>query len=178
MPRGGQLARQWRLLQLLDRAAGVSVDEAAGELDCVVRTIWRDLKVLQHAGFPIFDERADDGRRSLWKVDEGFRLHLPLKLTLSELVALLMSRELLMPLGVSVLGPLVSAAFDKISNVLSRDALVLIDQMRDTVGVRGLGAKLQVPAAEHVPQIQAALLDRRRLRLVYYSMQRGRGHPA
>lgn len=98
MPRGNQLARQWRLLQLLDRPAGITVDEAAREPGCVVRTIWRDLNVLQDAGFPILAERAEDGRGGLWKVEESFKVRLPLKLTLSELAALLMSRELLMPL--------------------------------------------------------------------------------
>ena len=56
MPRGNQLSRQWRLLQLLDAPAGVTVEDAARDLDCVVRTIWRDLRVLQDAGFPIYDE--------------------------------------------------------------------------------------------------------------------------
>ena len=61
MPRGNQLTRQWQLLQLLDRPAGVVVDDAAGELGCAVRTVWRDLQVLQAAGFPIYDERMADG---------------------------------------------------------------------------------------------------------------------
>jgi predicted DNA-binding transcriptional regulator YafY len=44
--------------------------------------------------------------------------------------------------------------------------------MRDTIGVRAVGAKLQAPAAEHVGLIQRALLDRRRLDMRYYSMSR------
>ncbi len=50
MPRGNQLTRQWRLLQLLDRPDGVAVEDAARDLDCAVRTIWRDLRVLEGAG--------------------------------------------------------------------------------------------------------------------------------
>ena len=68
MPRGNQLARQWRLLQLLDRPAGVTVTDAARELGCVVRTIWRDLRVLEAAGLPIYDEKAPDGQQGLWRV--------------------------------------------------------------------------------------------------------------
>ena len=56
--------------------------------------------------------------------------------------------------------------------MLSRDALRLLDQMRETIGVRAVGAKLQAPAAEHVATIQKALLDRRRLDMRYYSMSR------
>src|SRR5258707_852409 len=136
MPRGNQLARQWRLLHLLDRPAGVAVEAAAEELGCTVRTIWRDLSVLQEAGFPIFDEPGADGRRSLWKIREDFKLRLPLKLSLAEIAALIMSRDLLGP--AAALGPAIRSAFDKISCVLSKDALALIERMRDTIGVRAI----------------------------------------
>jgi predicted DNA-binding transcriptional regulator YafY len=172
MPRRNQLTRQWHLLQLLDRPSGVAVEEAARDLDCTVRTIWRDLRVLQDAGFPIYDEPGADGRRSLWRVDDTFKQRLPLKLSLAELAALLMSRDLLAPAGAGGLGPAITSAFEKIGGVLSKDALGLIDRMRDTIGVRTLGAKLQAPSTEHVAAIQGALLECRRLRLRYYSMSR------
>ena len=172
MPRGNQLTRQWKLLQLVDRPAGVVVDEAARDLDCAVRTIWRDLQVLQAAGFPVYDEPMADGRRSVWRVEDSFKRRLPLKLTLAELAALLMSRDVLGPAGAGVLGPAITSSFEKIASILSKDALGLIDRMRDTIGVRAVGAKLQAPAAEHLTAIQHALMDHRRLRLRYYSMSR------
>ncbi len=87
--------------------------------------------VLEDAGFPIYDEPGTDGRRSLWKIREDFKLRLPLKLWLSELAALIMSRDLLGP--AAALGPTIRSAFDKISRVLSKDALALIDRMRGPV---------------------------------------------
>ena len=172
MPRGNQLARQWQLLQLIDSPAGIAVDDAAGKLDCTVRTIWRDLRVLQKAGFPLYDDKGTDGRRSIWKLQEDFKLGLPVKLSLAETAALIMSRDLLGPAGAGALGAAVTSAFDKIGRVLSRDALRLLDQMRETIGVRAVGAKLQAPAAEHVALIQEALLEGRRLDMRYYSMSR------
>src|SRR5436309_3268208 len=172
MPRGDQLSRQWRLLQLIDRTQGITVDEAARDLAVTIRTIWRDLGTLQTAGFPLYTERAVDGNRGVWRVTEEFKRALPLKLTLGELAALLMSRDLLTPLGVSVLGPEVASAFDKIQNVLSREALKVLDQIRDRLGVRPTGAKLQAPAAEHLPKIHEALAERRTLRTRYYSASR------
>src|SRR2546428_14125843 len=121
MPRGGQLARQWRLLQLIGRPVGVTVADAAADLDCVVRTIWRDLRVLQDAGFPIYDDKAPDGQQGLWRVSEEFKQKLPLKLSLAELAALLMSRQLLAPTGPSLLGPAAASALDKITAALTRD---------------------------------------------------------
>ncbi len=84
MPRGNQLARQGQLLQLIDHPAGIAVDVAARKLECTVRTIWRDLQVLQKAGFPLYDEKGADGRRSFWKLEEQFMLGLPVKLSLGE----------------------------------------------------------------------------------------------
>jgi len=79
MPRGNQLARQWQLLQLIDQPAGIAVDDAARKLDCTVRTIWRDLSALQKAGFPLYDDKGADGRRSLWKLEEKITPGLPLR---------------------------------------------------------------------------------------------------
>lgn len=148
------------------------VEDAARELDCAVRTVWRDLGVLQKAGFPLYTDRGADGYKSVWHVTDDFKQRLPLKLTLGELAALLMSRDLLTPLGASVLGPAATAAFGKIQGVLSRDALRILDEMRDRLGVRALGAKLQQPAAEHLPLIHRAMHERHTLRIRHYSPQR------
>jgi predicted DNA-binding transcriptional regulator YafY len=172
MPRGNQLARQWRLLQLIDTPSGVTVADAAAELDCAIRTIWRDLSVLQKAHFPIYNDTASDGHQAVWRVTEDFKRRMPLKLTLAELAALLMSRALLAPLTGSVLGPHVERAYGAIASILSRDARTLLDQMRETIGVRMVGAKLMAPAAEHVPDIQKAMLERRSLRLRYHALHR------
>ncbi len=157
---------------MIQHPAGIAVDDAARKLDCTVRTIWRDLSALQKAGFPLYDDKGAGGRRSLWKLEEQFTLGLPVKLSLAETAALVMSRDLLRPAGAGALGAAVTSAFDKIGRVLSRDALRLLDQMRETIGVRAVGAKLQAPAAEHVALIQKALLERRRLDMRYYSMSR------
>jgi len=172
MARGDQLSRQWRLLHLIDRPQGVTVEDAARDLGCAVRTVWRDVNALEKAGMPLYPERAADGYKSVWRVREEFKQRLPLKMTLGELAALVMSRELMAPLGASVLGPAATAAFDKIQAVLSRDALKLLDAMRERLGVRALGAKLQQPAAEHLPLIHHALHESRTLRIRHYSPQR------
>jgi predicted DNA-binding transcriptional regulator YafY len=172
MPRGNQLARQWQLIQLIQSPAGIAVDDAARKLDCTVRTIWRDIQVLERAGFPLYGDKAPDGRRSVLKVHEDFKTGLPVKLTLAETAALLMSRDLLRPAGPPILGAAITSAFDKIGRALHRDARKLLDQMRESIGVRAIGAKLQAPSAEHVTLIQRAMLERRRLDMRYYSMSR------
>ena len=53
---------------MIQGPAGIAVDDAARKLGCTVRTIWRDLRVLEQAGFPLYDDKVGDGRRSLWKL--------------------------------------------------------------------------------------------------------------
>jgi len=170
MARGDQLSRQWRLIRFLDHPNGFTVDEAARELGCTVRTVWRDLAVLQNANFPLYHE--PDGRRVRYRLVDGFRAKLPPPFTLSELVALLMSRDLLAPVSGSLLAPSVHAAFDKIRALLPRPALRLLDEMRTVIGVRALGAKLLLGAAADLAEIQQALLERRTLDLDYFAFSK------
>ena len=102
---------------MIQSPAGVAVDDAARKLDCTIRTIWRDLRVLEQAGFPLYGDKDANGRRSIWKLQEDFKLGLPVKLTLAETAALLMSRDLLRLAGAQALGPAISAAFDKVGRV-------------------------------------------------------------
>jgi len=92
------------------------VDEAARELGCTVRTVWPDLAVLQTANSPLYDDKA--GRRVRYRLVDGFRAKLPAPFTLSEVVALLMSRDLMAPTSGSVLAPSVHAAFATIRALL------------------------------------------------------------
>ncbi len=173
MPRSNQVVRQWRMLQLVSRPGGLTIDAAARELGCAARTVWRDLRALQDAGFPMYDERADDGRRGVWRVETGFHQGLPVPLTLDEVVALILSERLLAPAGTSPLGPAIASLVAKLRALLGSRALDLLDAMAERVGARVFGAKLQAGAAEHLPLIQQALRECRALRVRYYSMSRG-----
>jgi predicted DNA-binding transcriptional regulator YafY len=132
---------------MIQSPAGSPVDEAARELECTARTIWYDLRVLEQAGFPLCSDKAFDGLRSIWKFQEDFKLGLPVKLTRAETAAVLMSGNLLCPMGVPPLGAAITSAFAEFGRVLSSDALELLDQMPESIGVRAVGARLQAPAA-------------------------------
>jgi predicted DNA-binding transcriptional regulator YafY len=57
------------------------------------RTIYRDLEAIEAAGFPIYTEK--DGKNSAWKLLNTFRKDFPFPSTVTELMALHMSRDLL-----------------------------------------------------------------------------------
>jgi predicted DNA-binding transcriptional regulator YafY len=172
MARGNQLIRQWKLLQRLGHASGLTIADAVRELDCSVRTVWRDLTVLQEAGFPLYSDPRADGHRDVWRIEPSFRLQIPLPLTLPELVALIMSRQWLSAMSPSAVSPGIASVIDKISGILGNRALELIDRMADAVGVRAPAGKLVEPATEHLGAIHTAIAERRSLQLRYYSMSR------
>ena len=59
MARGDQLARQWKIIQMLVTSRqGKSAVDLASEIECHPRTLYRDLEALQAAGFPIYTARV------------------------------------------------------------------------------------------------------------------------
>jgi len=66
MPRGDQLARQWKIIQtLITSRRGKSAAELASDLECHPRALYRDLEALQVAGFPIYTEKVEGTDRLL-----------------------------------------------------------------------------------------------------------------
>jgi predicted DNA-binding transcriptional regulator YafY len=75
MPRGDQLARQWKIIQtLITSRRGKSTADLAEELECHPRTLYRDPEALQVAGFPIYTEKAEGADRLLPPEEGGPRL--------------------------------------------------------------------------------------------------------
>jgi len=115
MSRGNQITRQWRLLRLIEgRKQGLRATELHEQLDCQVseRTIFRDLQHLQDAGFPLYEE---GGRWRALAADEG---GYAVPVHSSELLALLLSEELLAPMrSTEVVGAL-AALREKVAAML------------------------------------------------------------
>jgi hypothetical protein len=62
--RGDQLARQWRTLRAIEASPnGLTVTEIAQREVTGIRTIYRDLEVLQAAGFLLYTERVEKANR-------------------------------------------------------------------------------------------------------------------
>ena len=92
--RGDRLARQWRILQLLSgHHEGLAVTDIADELGTNIRAIYRDLEVLQKAGFPLYTHR--EGRHSRWRLMDGCEVPQELPITRPELEAMVTARQVL-----------------------------------------------------------------------------------
>ena len=116
MARGDQLIRQWRLLHILGVRGGRTADDLMQEMKCSRRTVWRDLAVLQKAGFPITTEQ--DGRERRYRLIEAPRGAPPVPFTLTELMSLHLGRHLLVPLRGTPAGEGIHTALEKVSATL------------------------------------------------------------
>ena len=81
MAQGDQVIRQWEILRLIEskHELGISVPELAEHFPCSKRTLYRDIEILQYAGFPLVDETRDNEDReqktmtTYWKLIPGFK---------------------------------------------------------------------------------------------------------
>ena len=91
MPRNQEVIRQWKVLHALESSRhGATIDSLSKDLEVTTRTIRRDLAALQEAGFPLYDERDDDGRAH-WRLDGQVLGGLETGFTLAEMCALYLS---------------------------------------------------------------------------------------
>ncbi len=93
-PRTLEVVRQLRLVLELDRSHGLTIEELAAVGECTTRTIRRDLKALEAAGFPLYDER-EDGQPVHWRLLSNPLAGIGTSFRLTELCALYFSRALL-----------------------------------------------------------------------------------
>ena len=94
MARGDQLGRQWKIMQtLISSKLGRSASDLARDLDCHPRTVYRYLEALHLAGFSIYTERVEG--KNIWSLLETVKHHIPIPLSITELMALHFSSGML-----------------------------------------------------------------------------------
>lgn len=170
--RGEAFARQLKLLTLLEaRREGVELDEAAATLGMRRRTVYRDFRVLEDAGFPLTSAR--DGRRARWRLLEGYRHRLQLSLNWSELLALMTAQRAVAGLAGTILHDGVESALGKIRATLPKG---LADRFRaaDALVSAPAGGRDYGARGELVRQLVEAVDQRQTIRARYRSRARGR----
>jgi predicted DNA-binding transcriptional regulator YafY len=120
MPRNDQITRQWHLLRQLEGSLGRSlqelVDNVPDDYRKNARMVRRDLEALEAVGFPLVTERHNGQTR--WRLMEGFRAIPALGFSATELMALLLSRNLLKPLDGTEIAESLNSAPSKASAAL------------------------------------------------------------
>ncbi len=171
MARGDQLARQWKILQTLMAAKnGKSAGELSRELECHLRTVYRDLEALQAAGFPIYTHRENAVSR--WALMGTARHPFPLPLSLTEMMALYFSRGLLMSLRESVFYESLESLFLKIKATLPPEYIHHLDQINKVFQIAPAPYRQLGAYKKNLDDLNQAILDRRYVEMTYYAVSK------
>lgn len=163
--RGEQLARQWRLIQrLANSRAGVSLDDLAAELECVKRTVYRDLDALMLAGFPLLSEKRDG--RVFYRFLDGFRMG-GSPFSPDEILALAFGEDLLRILEGTVFHDSIRSALAKIRAGLSPQLAEYLERLRESFRVLPGPHKSYSRFRDTIRVLNDAVLAKRTVRMRY-----------
>jgi len=163
--RGEQLARQWRLIQrLANSRVGVSLDDLADELECVKRTVYRDLDALMLAGFPVLSEKRD--ARVFYRFLDGFRMG-GSPFTPDEILALAFGEDLLRILEGTVFHDSIRSALAKIRSGLSPQLAGYLERLRESFRVLPGPHKSYSRFRDTIRVLNDAVLAKRTVRIRY-----------
>jgi predicted DNA-binding transcriptional regulator YafY len=170
--RGTQSARQWKILRLIEgRKRGYSVNELAHELEAEPRTIYRDLDALQLGGFPLYSEK--DGKNSYWRMVDGFKSHLPLPFTMTELMSLHMSQDLLRVFDGTVFQESIESLFDKVKTALPPETIRYLDRISHRVSIGFGPTKNHKKVKDIISNASEATGQRKRVQIEYIAASTG-----
>jgi len=173
MARGDGLFRQWELIKVLQaHRFGVSTDEIAARLECNKRTVQRDLGVLQDI-FPISYEQRDRGKR-FWKLAYNTVESEKLQLTMTEMLSLFLSQQLLLPLSGTQFGDGLQTALQKIRALLPTRALTYFDGLDESFFIKNLANHDYSGQDKEIRILNEAILNQKAVKVIYHSASKGR----
>src|SRR5438105_2370559 len=173
VPRNQEVIRQWKVLHALEASRhGVTIDSLSKDLDVTTRTIRRDLAALQEAGFPLYDERDDDGRAH-WRLDGQVLGGLETGFTLAELCALYLSRNMLEAVAGTPFQRDLTLAFTRLEKMLSPRMRQFLDRLPHVLAAKA-GPRSRGARRDCVRQTRRAVHPRARLASVAVAARRGR----
>jgi predicted DNA-binding transcriptional regulator YafY len=174
VPRNDQITRQWHLLRRLEGSSGKTLQELVenvpDDFPKNARTVRRDLEALEAAGFPLVTERRNGQTR--WRLMEGFRDIPALGFSATELMALLLSRNLLKPLDGTEIAESLTSALSKAAAALPPQGHEYVRAMEQMFSV-GLGPHKSYREHKHTIDLISRAIDQRRTaQMRYFSASR------
>ena len=172
MARNAEITRQWKILLEIQAPPGRTIDQLARLVRVCTRTIRRDLRALEDAGFALYDEPCGDGAVR-WRLQgHPLRWLEETSFTVSELAALYFSRTLL---ECAVDRPFQSdlkAAFTKLEHALPPRMRAFLERLPQVLTAKHGAVRHGEKApgrGETVARLMAATLSHRKVAITYYS---------
>jgi predicted DNA-binding transcriptional regulator YafY len=174
--RNAEVIRQWQILREIEtRRAGVTIHELAAHVNVSTRTIRRDLQALQEAGFAVYDE-GEENETKRWKLNAQPFKNVQEGLSVGDVAALFLSREVVESVSGWPLADELRAAFQKIEaglNPRMREFLSTLPQVVTAkAGPRAPKASNQL--VEITRRLRDAVRDRRTADMRYFSASSNR----
>ena len=160
-----QAGRLHRIIRLLEVRRGLTLDELAEECDVDRRTIHRDLRAVEEAGYTLTNE-WQEGKKCYSFLTKSRHIP-PVTFTLNQLMSLYLLRSLGVYFAGTPFQGEIEEVFRSINSVLpDRYAAHLERIARVSLPVLH-GARDYSAAAAHVAELQRSLLHQFRVRLIY-----------
>ena len=177
MARNEQLIRQHRILQIMERFRfGVLLEELRDALveelgltSLHTRSVRRDLAALQAAGIDV--DVQDSPRGRVWKLGPRFRGSHTIAASATELIALSLGRDLLVPLVGTPFWIGIESFWSKVQESLPDGVWNHYQRYRRVLHVLGLPAKSYAAQQGILKTINRAILEHRVLEAEYRSLQ-------
>jgi predicted DNA-binding transcriptional regulator YafY len=176
MARNEQLIRQHKLLQVLERSRfGQTLDEIRDELveelgltSLHTRSVRRDIEALQAAGFHLSSEQLERGR--VWKLGQQSRTPYEITVSATELLALSLGRDLLLPLAGTPFWQGIETFWHKIQEQLPGSIWDHYQRFRRVLHVSGMPAKSYEEQQGTLKTLNRAILQHRVVQIEYQSL--------
>ena len=176
MARNEQLIRQHKIIQVLERLRfGATLEELRdtvveelGLTSLHTRSIRRDIEALIAAGMPIMDEENQRGR--VWKLSRSDKGLSKVAITASELIALSMGRQLMLPLVGTQFWIGIESFWNKIKEQLPSGVWDHYQRYRRTLYVLGTPAKSYEKQTGMLKTVNRAIQEHRHLEIEYQSI--------
>ncbi len=173
MARGESLFRQWKLLQTLQQSRyGMDLDELASRMETSRRTVQRDIAALSEL-FPMACEARDFGRK-FWRLTSPVATGERLPMTLTEMISLYLSQQLLAPLAGTPFGEGLDTALQKIKTLLPTRALDYFRDMDGALLVKPMVHEDYGPRSAEISALNDAIIHHRVVRVTYHSASQAR----
>src|SRR5262245_24239975 len=173
MSRNGQLIRQHKLLQLLERTrAGQTLEELQADMAKELalkslhkKTVKRDVEALIAAGFDI--EHQSQARGKVFRLGPRTRQAYRIQASATELIALSLGRDLLYPLAGTPFWQAIESFWSKLKDQLAPGVWKHYEAYRQVLYVRGLPAKSYERQHGTLNAIHRAIHERRVVQATY-----------
>ncbi|RMF42062.1 MAG: transcriptional regulator [Deltaproteobacteria bacterium] len=166
-----QAARLHDVIRLLETRYGASVDELAEECGVTRRTVYRDLKAIEEAGYPLVSE-ADEGGRVLYRFMTGFKQVPPITFSLEELMTLHLCRDQLAFLRGTPFAEDLDAIFTRIHSSLPPRSVAHMERIASATAPKFSGVPDYTGRYQDLVRLRKALIRQFRCRLQYRPARR------